>query len=466
MIGGSYGGAVQFAAASIDPRIDTIVPVITWNDLSYSLAPNNTSQTTGVHATTPGSTKLVWGVGFSALGAAQGLEHVGEDPRRVLGCPNFATFVCPALLTGATAGFLGPRAVDKLRHASVTSYVKRVKVPVLLAQGEKDTLFNLNEAVATYQALRRQGTPVSMIWHSWGHSSAAAAPGEYDITAKPGTHYETDRVVAWFERYLKGRNVSTGPAFAYFRPWVAYRGSAAPAYAAANSFPVGRRTTWRLSGRGDLTTGASVAPGSQLIVTPVAGLSTSLASADIVADLFAGTLPLPEQSLPGTYAVWSAPAQRKPLDVAGIPQARLRVETVGSALTRGLGLDGGRGGLGISVGTGGSGGAGVSVGVDVSVSGNGRRAGVGDLVLFLSVVDIAPDGTRSMIDQTIAPVRVPDVTKAFTVNLPALVHRFEPGHRVGLVVAGSSVNYRGNLVPRIVTISAGKDQTLSLPVVG
>jgi len=39
MIGGSYAGEVQFAAAEQDPRLDTIIPIITWNDLTYSLAP-------------------------------------------------------------------------------------------------------------------------------------------------------------------------------------------------------------------------------------------------------------------------------------------------------------------------------------------------------------------------------------------------------------------------------------------
>lgn len=43
MIGVSYGGEVQFATASFG-RVDTIVPQITWNDLSYSLAPSNTAQ--------------------------------------------------------------------------------------------------------------------------------------------------------------------------------------------------------------------------------------------------------------------------------------------------------------------------------------------------------------------------------------------------------------------------------------
>src|SRR4051812_34041365 len=42
MIGGSYGGEIQFATAAVDARVDTIVPMITWNDLSYSLSPNNT----------------------------------------------------------------------------------------------------------------------------------------------------------------------------------------------------------------------------------------------------------------------------------------------------------------------------------------------------------------------------------------------------------------------------------------
>src|SRR4029450_816600 len=38
MIGGSYGGQIQYAVAMQDARIDAIIPIITWNDLSYSLA--------------------------------------------------------------------------------------------------------------------------------------------------------------------------------------------------------------------------------------------------------------------------------------------------------------------------------------------------------------------------------------------------------------------------------------------
>ncbi|MCW2784351.1 MAG: transporter ATP-binding protein, partial [Marmoricola sp.] len=48
MVGISYGGEIQFSVASVDPRLDTIIPIATWNNLNYSLGPNNTSVTTGV----------------------------------------------------------------------------------------------------------------------------------------------------------------------------------------------------------------------------------------------------------------------------------------------------------------------------------------------------------------------------------------------------------------------------------
>ncbi len=108
MLGGSYGGGIQFAAASVDPRIDTIVPLITWNDLSYSLDPNNTAQTQGVSTSTPGAIKLTWGLLFSADGAADGLGGGVTDPSRLLGCPNFANFVCSALVTGGSTGYFQP----------------------------------------------------------------------------------------------------------------------------------------------------------------------------------------------------------------------------------------------------------------------------------------------------------------------------------------------------------------------
>ena len=429
MIGGSYGGGVQFAAASVDPRLDTIVPLITWNDLSYSLDPNNTAQTTGVTSSTPGTIKLNWGLGFSAEGAVvDGLPAAQSDPSRLYPCPNFADWVCPALVTAGTTGYFQPDAIAAARHASVASFMSRIRIPVLLMQGENDTLFNLNEAAATYRALKAQGTPVKMVWQSWGHSGSTPAPGELDLSAPdPATQYETARITDWFAHYLQGSSVGTGPTFAYFRDWITYSGIATPAYATSSSFPVGTAQTMYLAGSGLLAQDAQdVTSGSQTFVTPAAGAPTSLNPLDVLGSYVGG---VPQADLPGTYANWTTGPLASDLDVAGSPVVRLQVQAPTAQLTQLTGPS-------------------------------------GQLVLFLKIEDVAPDGTATLIHGLEAPVRVPDVSQPITVTLPGIVHRFAAGHAVRIVVAGGSDNYRAGLTPTPVTIAGGTGQTLTLPVVG
>ncbi|MCL2614901.1 MAG: prolyl oligopeptidase family serine peptidase [Nocardioidaceae bacterium] len=428
-IGGSYGGSNQFAIADVDPRLDTIVPMITWNDLSYSLGPNNTDQVApgAVSTTDPGSVKLLWAAGFSIDGMEADISNKQVPD---LPCPNFATWVCPALVTGATTGFLDKGTIAHLRHASVASYMQNIKVPTLLIQGENDTLFNLNEAAATYRALKAQGTPVQMIWQSWGHSSLTPATGEIDMSSPdPATQYETARISDWFAHYLKGESsVSTGPDFAYYRDWVSYTGDAAPAYASASSFPVGSDQVWRLSGKGSLVTGSTPsAAGSQSLVTPVAGLPTSLANIDALS-AFIGTPPNIPGDLPGTEVQWDSPALTAPVDVVGSPRVTLKVGAPTAALTQALGP-------------------------------------AGQVVLMIRVADVGPDGKATLIHGLEAPVRVPNVNKPFTVTVPAIVHRFAAGHKIRLEVAGGSIDYRGNLLATPVSIASGATQTLTLPTV-
>ncbi|MBC7633755.1 alpha/beta fold hydrolase [Aeromicrobium sp.] len=425
MVGGSYGGQVQFAAASVDPRIDTIVPIITWSDLSYSLSPNNTSQTTGVQTSTPGAAKLLWALGFSGLGVANGIENGPSDPGRLLGCPNFATFVCPALVNAAATGTLDASTTASLRHASVSSYVNRITIPTLLIQGQNDTLFNLNEGVATYQALKNQGTPVKMIWQKWGHSDSKPAPGEIDLAdPNPSTQYETKRIADWFEHYLKDTSASTGPTFAYFRDWITYSGIATPAYATSPTYPVGTARKLYLSGSSQLSSSASgIAPSSQSFVTPIAGVPTSTDVLDVVGS----SLPLPETDLPGTFASWSTPALTAPLEVTGSPTLDLKVDAPAATLSQSL--------------------------------------DPGKLVLFVKIADVDAAGKATIVRNLVAPVRVPDATKPFRVTLPGIAHRFAAGHTIRLIVAGGSTNYRGGLTPNPVTIASGAGQVLTLPVV-
>ena len=427
MIGGSYGGGIQFAVAADDPRMDTIVPLITWNNLNYSLDPNNTAQTVGVTTSTPGAIKLAWGLGFSAEGVADGLENAQGDPSRLYPCPNFADWVCPALVTAGTTGYFQPSAIAAAGHASVATYMSHVRIPVLLMQGENDTLFNLNEAAATYKALKAQGTPVKMVWQSWGHSGSTPAPGELSLSSPdPATQYETARVADWFAHYLQGSTVSTGPNFAYFRDWVSYSGIATPAYATSGTFPVGANKKYYFSGTGQLVSNPlTVHAGTQQFVTPAAGAPTSIDPLDVVGG-YVGQQPTGD--LPGTFATWTTSPLTTPVNVAGIPLVTVKVNAPTAQATQGVGP-------------------------------------AGQLVLFVKIEDVGPDGSATLIHGLEAPIRVPDVTKPITLTLPGIVHQFAAGHSIRIVIAGGSDNYRGGVTPTPVSIASGTAQTVVLPTV-
>ena len=432
MVGGSYGGQVQFAAAGVDKRIDTIVPLITWNDLSYTFAPNNTSQLKpaldGVSTSTPGAGKLGWAFGFFGLGAVNGVENGPTDPGRLLGCPNFATFVCPTLVYAATTGTLTTYQTNQLRHASVTDYMNKITAPTLIVQGQSDTLFNLNEGVANYRALKAQGTPTKMIWMNGGHSGPSA-PGELETgSPDPAAQYVTGRIADWLDHYLKGAAVDTGPEFSYFRDWVSYTGIATPAFADSATYPVGTPTSYYLSGSKLVTDQSQISTGKQSFLTPPGGPPSSFDELDAVRSLPIPPVPLPEKDLPGTFAAFTSAPNTADVDVVGSPRLKVKLDAPSAVAGQGL--------------------------------------NPGKLVLFMKVLDVDANGKATLIRNLIAPVRVPDVRKAFTVTLPAFVHRFESGHSIRLVVAGGSTNYRGGLTPTPVTIPTGSaTQVLTLPVV-
>jgi hypothetical protein len=406
MWGGSYGGQIQFAAASIDARVDVLNPQITWHDLSYSLDPNNAG------TSTPGATKLTWAGAFSAIGIFDGAQYAEQDPQRLIGCPNFADFVCPALVTAGSTGYLQPDDAAKLRHASVASYLPRITIPVLLDQGEVDTLFTLNESIATYQALRRQHTPVALMWRYNGHSGGTPSAA--------GATYEAARIQAWFDHYLKGSDVSTGPGFAYYQDW-------SGTVATASSYPVGKPRRLYLSGA-ELV-GSGVRPGAQSFTTPPAGAPSTLGNLDVVGSRVDVPLDNPDVNLPGTFASWTGAPLTAPVTVVGTPTLDVRL----SAPTAELSQDSGPG---------------------------------GQLVLFAKLYDVSPDGTTRLINGLVAPTRISDVTASVHITLPGIAHRFAAGHRIALYLTGGDSNYRGGQLATPVTVSTGSlGQVLTLPVV-
>lgn len=447
MTGGSYGGQVQFAAAGFErtagtDRLDAIIPLITWNDLSYSLAPENsaipgrTAESGSVSSSQIGVFKYQWAGLFTTVGVANGAQDVPPptDAARWRtfvreGCANFDRPVCTALAEVATQGYPSQASIDFLRSNSVSTYMEDIQVPTLIGQGQADTLFNLQESVATYTALKEQGTPVSLVWQSWGHSKSSPAPGELDLR-HPEASYQGRQALAWFEHYVRG----TGPApelnFSYYRDWVFEEtGSAEQAYTSAPAFPVGSDRTFYLSSEGP-EGGSLVADRSEV----VSGTSAYASTAPIgpnYSETSALDQSQPVSDPPGSFIQFATPALSTPVDVVGSPRLTVTLDS-SAELTQSLGPD-------------------------------------AQLVAFAKLYDIGPDGTPvELPNRLISPVRIADVTQPVTIELPGIVHRFEPGHRFAVVLAGGDMAYRGSNLRQAVTLSTGPGMTqeLTLPVVG
>src|SRR3954468_10947984 len=426
MIGGSYGGQIQFAVAGIDPRVDTIIPIITWNDLSYSLAPNNTSFDHGVTYQTPGIEKYQWTSLFFGLGIADGIQGTSVDPSRNVGCPNFDDRACGSKVQMDATGAPNDATLIFSRHASVTSFVDKIRIPTLLAQGQADTLFNIQESIATYRSLKAARVPVKMIWQSWGHSGGGGgAPGEFD-TKDPAKQYETRTFLQWFDHYLGDASPAPKLDVTYFRDWVKYQGDATAAYGEAGSYPFAAAQQLFLSGSDTLVGDkSSVQAGSAAFSTPAAGAPTSYTETSALDQ------DQPVTDAPGTFAQFTGAPLASDLDVVGVPTADVSF----SAPT-----------------------------FESAASGAGAP---GLLTLFFKLYDLKPDGTIVLAHRLIAPVRIADYTHPLHVELPGIVHRFAKGDRIALTIAASDAAYRGTNVVGPVTISTDKANpgVLTLPVV-
>ena len=416
MVGSSYGGQAQFAVAAVDPRLDAIVPLVTWNDLAYSLSPNNsTLLPDSVRYRTVGAEKLQWNGLFLELGLEAGALGAASASTRAGPCPNFSDALCEALSTIGALGYADSGAQAVARNASVTSYLSRVRVPVLLGQGETDALFPLREAVATYEALRARHVPVKMVWQQWGHG-ATARPGEY-TGGRSATSYVDSVIEEWLSYWLKDEGPRPSLDFHYYRPWLD-KGDARDAFATAPSYPLPGSTTLYASGMRLQPASSLMASGTTTMAAPGSapmsfGEPTPLLESPLVTDL------------PGASAVMSTLPLKHDVDVVGAPYARLRLR---------------------------------------SPTASGARP-ESMLVAFVKLYDVAPDGTIDQSTRLVAPIRVSDLSRPVEVALPAMVHRFRTGHRMELVVSLTDYAYKGNAQAQVVTLmtSAAAPTSLTLP---
>ena len=465
MAGGSYGGGHQGLVAATDPRLDAIAPARTWNSLQFSLVPNNLigdGGTFDLEHYEQGVFKSTWSTLFTTVAATQpAMGNGGCDPvtQQTLypgqaPCPGFDPMVCPIFASLSTTGDGTAEQRAFVARSSVANFTDDVTVPVLLTQGQSDTLFTPVEATATFEALRAAGNDdVFMLWN-WGGHGYAPRPGEgepyssaYDDSPEAQEAFRAttyaNRIGRFFDHYLRGVG-HPGPRFSVFRDWIDYTvptvdnrpiGNADAAYAtlgrgpAEPGFAGGAGTSYLLTddglvpiGAGPRTADAPILSAS--ILNPPNGVPAAHSETPNFTGEGQPGAGRPPSEVPGQHVALDTPPFTAPADVVGIPTLRLHV-----------------------------------------ANSNGQ-----DAVLFTKLYDVAPDGTATLIKRMVAASRIPAdrLPGAVEVRLPAVVHRFETGHAARLVVATTDDSYRNAPVAdRIALTTTGEDPAvLRLPLAG
>jgi ABC-2 type transport system ATP-binding protein len=208
MVGGSYGGGIQFTTAAQDCRVDAIVPEIAWHSLSTSLDKADTAKTG-------------WG---NLLYIAAPTSHL--DPA-----------ITQAYQDSNSIGLISAADRQWFIDRGPGDLVAKVKIPTLIVQGTVDTLFTLEEGVTNYQILRAHGIPVHMVWFCGGHGVCLTNQGD--------PNYVQRATLQWLDRWVKrDSSVSIGPA-------VDIIDQTGTRYAAA-SYPTPSRLSIRAEGNGTL----------------------------------------------------------------------------------------------------------------------------------------------------------------------------------------------------------------------
>jgi hypothetical protein len=253
-IGYSYGGGFEFPLEQLDPRVDTMVPNGTWNNLLYSLLPgdgvklgfdsllcllaspippeggnvNNTPLVANL-------CNLIGPLGPAAVTVrtrndmvtdaslptalprpardanelldffyahsnqyfqSQTRDGAALDPRDVPG------YMSPALM--ALPGFAGAT----FRPAPVIPSPARAKpITALMLQGNRDTLFNLVDSYLNYQYLKTtvgaaNASGIRLLTTEGGHMNPLALQAQG--TANCGAVVGLYSILAWFDYNLKG----------------------------------------------------------------------------------------------------------------------------------------------------------------------------------------------------------------------------------------------------------------------
>jgi ABC-2 type transport system ATP-binding protein len=426
--GASYGGALSFLAAGLDPRVDAIAPAFTWHSLRQALFPQYqvagaaTSLADVSPANRRGVFKQRWAsLLFSNAGGRPASNGREESNTSNALCGRFDPELCRGYLKAAETGEADGKLNKLLDESGLEKILPGIKAPTLIIQGENDTLFTLDQADANFRGLPAD-TPAEMKWVAGGHDA--------EIAVDP----LVDDLEEWFGRYLKRDGSGNGNSpFSAVMPETSLlgedRGTRDPQTLLAESYP-GRGSSLvnqRFALQGPQQSIVAPPGGSPAALTNLPGTGSAFGSASSVAGYPLGVLP-------GQSALFTSEPLTAPLTL------------IGSSRT------------------------------DLDVTGTSPTA-----TLFASLWDLGPDVERTENGQTtlspstavlpqleVAPLKLtgldPNKPSRVTIALPAVTHKVPVDHRLQLVITTTDQAYANAAVAARYDIALAADRTAAIPM--
>lgn len=239
MSGSSYGGAIQLLVAAKDPRVDAIVPDISYNSPADGFAPS-------------GDVKSGWLTQICSLGTALSfLPDIGGAGLALGGQDSQLTRACAE---GVVGGRLSAASTRFFQARSVQPFLHEIRAPTLISQGTIDVLFGPSAGIANFEGVRAGGAPVKMIWRCGGHGTCP--------TPSVNQLHVTLTALAWLNRWLKrDPAIDTGPVF----EWQDDAGT----WRQGVDFPLASTGTLDATGSGSLTISPVASVGSDVLLNPI-----------------------------------------------------------------------------------------------------------------------------------------------------------------------------------------------------
>ncbi|MBM9466792.1 alpha/beta fold hydrolase [Nakamurella leprariae] len=475
--GGSYGGALSLMLAGTDPRIDALAPVITWNDLGDALFPNALADADTLSAATPaaagdagdGVFKRGWAAaliasvttgasltgtlgvaegdtgdtGFAGPGSGGGGSDDGQDgsappdagtdgsaPTGTDGAPSLPTAggigvqascgrlmleLCAAYSLAAETGRLGPDLAALLERSSPATVAGDITAPTLLVQGERDTLFGLDQADANARAIAANGATVAVSWYNGGHDGGS-----------PDSDTE-QRITDWFRHWLAGTGPEPSTAFRYTVDGpVSDTGRARSRTLQAADYPGLDPAAGPTSETPRQPVGLTGS--AQVIVNPPGGQPAAVSSLPGLGGLASSVLSTFGGGLPGQTARFTSEPMADLTVLTGTSRVALSISRVPVPALPGT---------------------------SAATSAADDDPGA---VLFASLAKVTPGGVRTLAGGAVAPIRITDLPAdgspaTVVVDLPASALQVEAGSSVEVSIATTNQAFAGSTEPSVYRVA-------------